>query len=196
MKKTLILIVILVLTSSSRAGVTVTPQAGVNGTYLTSDLADIAYSAQVGYQFGLNVRLGGFFHIQPGVYWQRSQKELLFTLADIQDDVLFDQINVPLLFGIKPIPLKLLELRINTGPSVSFVTSVGDNLVGLEKEDFKSPVWGLVFGVGVDILFISVDVNYELGLTNLIDTDSDDLDEILSSKANVLRVNLGLRLGN
>jgi hypothetical protein len=68
----------------SVAQLTINPQIGINDSFLTNDQTDITHSASVGFQVGCNFRFGGFVHFPPGIFWQRSQKELTYALVDLK----------------------------------------------------------------------------------------------------------------
>jgi len=178
--------------TTARAQVTFTPQVGVNASFLRGDIDQVTRSASAGYQIGINLRFGGFFHLQQGLYWQRTQSELTYTEVNTSDHVNMDMIHVPILAGLKILPLGSLDLRINTGASLNFVTSVGENTLGLTKDDFKPLVMGWVIGVGLDFLFLSADLSYELGLTTAVEVDLPD--EVVRLKNDVLRFNVGVRI--
>ena len=126
--------------------------------------------AQVGYQFGvfLRAKLLGFY-IQP---------ELLFTSSESVLDVVgsgeakfeFNKIDVPVMIGYK-----LGPLRLQAGPSFSFLTSAeGTNpLSGLVediKDDYNSTTIGYQAGIGIDILKFVIDVKYEGNLSKFADS--------------------------
>jgi hypothetical protein len=68
MKKTIVLIILGFYVLQLQSQTAITPQIGVNGSYLTNEFTGITFSSQVGYQFGVNVRFGRFFHIQPCIF--------------------------------------------------------------------------------------------------------------------------------
>jgi hypothetical protein len=110
--------------------VTFTPQVGVNASFLRGDIDQVTRSASAGYQIGFNLRFGKLFHLQQGLYWQRTQSELTYSEVNTSDHVSTDMIHVPILAGLKIIPLETLDLRINTGASLNFVAGVGENTRG------------------------------------------------------------------
>jgi hypothetical protein len=179
-------------TTRADAKLTVTPQVGLNGSFLTSELSGVTFSSAAGYQLGLNFRIGGFFHLQPGVYWQHSENLLTLTSSNLEGKVSTDQVHVPVLLGIKIIPLKVLDVRVNAGASMSFLVNVQDNVLGLTEDHLTSFVMGLMVGVGADFLFLSTDLSYEFGLTDVFKADA--FGGVASSKRNVLRFNVGIRL--
>ena len=195
MKNLIISILVSLFIVPATAQLTVTPQLGINSAFLTNEITGVAYDAEVGYQLGLNLRFGDFFHVQPGIYYETVKKSLALEATSIGGDFSNGYLNIPVLVGIKLIPLKVFDLRLNTGLSFSLLINAGDNDLGLTKDDFKSTTWGWIIGVGVDFVFLSADIGYEFGFTNVIETDiTEFIDEVVASKANILRVNVGIRL--
>lgn len=172
---------------------TFNPQIGVNASRLTTDPVGTEREARVGYQLGFNLRLGeGNFYFQPGVKWLRvgtalKSKSQLGSGFDFKDNVDVSSVQVPVLAGLRLINTKLLGLRANAGPALTLVTSVNDNAFGLKKEDYQSMIWGGIFGIGVDLLIITVDLNYELGLSKVFENATE-------AKNNVWRFEAGVKL--
>ena len=173
---------------------TITPQLGVNWAFLTNDFSGITYSSQVGYQLGVGLRFGGVLHFQTGIYWESVRKEMTLLLSGAGGDLKNNYINVPALVGIKIIPLKVLDVRLNTGVSFSLLTSVGENDLDLTSDDFNSTHWGWIIGAGTDFLIFSTDISFEFGLSPTVELDIEELDYFARSKSNILRINLGIRL--
>lgn len=177
--------------SHLHAQIKISPQVGLNVVTFTTDLPGVSYSASPGFQAGIYVRFGNLFHLQPGVFWQRSQSDFLVGDLGLSGDVKVDRLFLPVKLGIKPIPLGVVDLRLNAGPALSIVTKVEDSLLGLTKDDYNKSAWGLLLGAGLDIFFLSTEFSYEIGLSNVIETER--FDTAFSSKGNVFRVNAGLR---
>ena len=76
----------------------------------------------------------------------------------------------PLLFGYKLINGSSFDLRLMAGPVFSFVTDADypTELDPYLNEDFfNEHVWGLQYGVGVDVLFMTLDARFEHGNKSL-----------------------------
>ena len=190
----LLIIFICSIVAPAKAQLTVTPQAGINSAFLSNDLTGVTYDAEIGFQLGVNFRFGGFFYFQPGIYYETFNKSMILELSGLRGDFSNGYINIPILVGLKIVPLTVLDLRLNTGLFYNRLVTVGENDLGLEKDDFVGTTWGWILGLGLDFVFLSVDISYEFGMSNVIDTEFDIIDEIVSSKADILRINLGARL--
>lgn len=171
---------------------TINPQAGITWTNLTStDDLDIKDEGRLGYALGGQVRFGGRAYIAPGLFYQRTALEasLIDTVGvgDITDVVGTNAFYIPVHFGISLSPSPgQAGLRLYVGPSVTIVTSVGDNEFGAEKDDYESTIFGGVLGAGVDISSLTLDLNYEIGLSTVLKADDN-------AKQNVLRALIGFR---
>ena len=72
----------------------------------------------------------------------------------------------------------------------TFIVSVGENDLGLESDNFNTVLVGAPVGLGVDVAnIVTIDMHYELGLTNTFD-NIFGLD--VNAVNNVFRVNVGL----
>ena len=84
----------------------------------------------------------------------------------------FSNIDVPLIVGFKLLDLKVFNLRFMGGPVASFVLDkeiAFDEIVKnpFKGADFKNMIWGLDVGLGIDVLFLTLDVRYEFVLNNI-----------------------------
>ena len=193
MKKIVIIALGLLLSNYAFSQFTINPQAGLTASMLTTDPEGAEASGRIGYTFGASVRMGDKIYFNPGLFWVRSSNELTnksqltndgVSLGEITDNASINMIHIPLQAGIKVINTKPFALRLAAGPSLSWVTDVKDNAFGLTKEAYNERIWGAKVGAGVDLLFLTVDLNYELGITELYKT-SDAKNNILSLTAGI-----------
>ena len=129
-------------------------------------------------------------------------------------------LQVPVLLGFEVIDLGVLSLRAQAGPTANFILSsqtLYDNTYTLngvehnlentttdESFDPKDIAWGVQAGLGVDLLnFITLDVNYNFGLSNVFQTlnntslgETFDFNNIDNTKQNLFMVTLGIKLIN
>ncbi len=168
------------------------PQAGFNSSQLTKDIRDGEFSDQLGFQFGIDFQLGGRLYIQPGIFWQSSKNEIKERINGNQSDFVISRIQVPVQLGYRLIadPDGLLNARIFTGPSASFIVNKNLNEVALfDKDDFKGALYGWNVGFGIDLAIFFVDAGYSVGLNEVFESS------LSSAKNNIFFVNVGLRLG-
>lgn len=153
---------------------------GIKGAFtmssLSTDFSDYENAAKAGYQFGAFVRIGDKLHLQPEAYFTAKTGQIEYVSGTVKQDFTFNTIDVPVLVGYTLIDPPGFNVRVQAGPVASFVTNKKISVTsgGIEEdatdEDlaaFKDMNWGLQFGAGVDVLFLTVDVRYELGLNNM-----------------------------
>lgn len=183
-------------------------KGGVNMNTLSTDLDDYEKAAQAGFQAGAFVRIGDKWHLQPEAYFTAKKGELTYdidygngTVSNINQEMTLSSIDVPVLIGYKIIDPPTLNVRLQAGPVASIVTSKKFDLM-VDKQaidtpdefpdNYKDLNWGLQFGAGVDFLFLTVDLRYELGLSNVYDKPEDAVDTDLGSlKNNLFFVSVG-----
>lgn len=147
---------------------------------------------RAGYLAGLWARFGGAgIHFQPEIYVASKETVLMEVNTGEENDVRFTSIDVPLLVGTK-IGALGVGGRFNTGPVVSFLvdknqslSEAATNAVNLKYKD-QALAWQ--FGAGLDIQKVSLDLRYELGLSNLSKEGYTDI------KLNMFNLTLGYRL--
>ncbi|HXK81985.1 MAG TPA: outer membrane beta-barrel protein [Bacteroidales bacterium] len=160
------------------------PQGGVNFSKFVDEPQSDDLRFRTGYQIGFYVRNNSNVYVQPGVFYSRQGNQMIgideISSETIQGNVDFNMVRVPVYFG-----MKILNIRIYSGPSFSFLTKIQDNPFGLDIDDCRKAIVGLNIGGGFNIWIFSFDVNYEFGLTRLTH---------VNSRANILSFNLGLNL--
>ena len=116
--------------------------------------------------------MGSAISIQPEVFY--AQKGTKFD--DLGSDVTFklDYIDIPVLFkytlaGENATPYFLF------GPYIGFnITSERSaNGQSVDLDNVASTDFGLVFGIGVNFQKFLLEVRYDMGLSNIIDDDTD-----------------------
>jgi len=192
--KKLTLITVLLLSSTILASAQVLPsfQFGIKGgvnlsQFSTSGTFDSGNRA--GYLGGFWARIGAAgLNLQPEIYYTSKSTDV--TNGNAQSTVTLNSIDVPVLVGFKFGALGLGG-RIATGPLASFIInkdqSAGSSILQISHLNFKDQAYAWQFGAGLDIEKLSVDLRYELGLTNL---SNDGYNE----KLNLFNLTLGYRL--
>lgn len=191
-------------------------RAGLTTSSLSTNLSETFSSEnQLGYQGGAFVRMNfGKLYVQPELIYNHRSTKLEYTINPVIDgqaqevgvrsDLKIGTFDIPVILGFKLIDTKLMNIRIFAGPDISFATNKdvsyeyttgdGENISGevpedakLTIDDFNSTTWYMQAGAGVDILFFTLDVRYEKGLSDLYN-DGD-----LNFKDNVWLVTLGFK---
>jgi len=188
-----ILLAIVALTGNAQGFFDLGPKVGMNTSKISTRMADYNPETVNSYQFGAFARINlGRLYIQPEVY-SNSKKGKVISLSDLGISTInsFDlkTVDVPVLLGLKIIDQKALNLRILGGPTFSFLTN--KSVKGqLTKDNMRNSFFGWQYGVGVDFLFLSLDIRKESFSNNLYDTPNFDFD----TKNGTFVISLGLKL--
>ena len=155
-------------------------QFSTNGTFNSDNRA--------GYLAGFWARIGAAgLNVQPEVYYA-SKMATITNSANEQNKVTINSIDVPVLVGVKFGALGIGG-RLATGPLASFIISsdqsFGNAASNIGSLNFKNQAYAWQFGAGLDIMKISIDLRYELGLTDLSST---------GQKLNLFNLSLAYRL--
>lgn len=200
MRKGLLVILMLLVTGVAYSQFSIGPKLGVNVAKLTTDMDNnlevVKESSKTGFQFGAFARIGGKVYLQPEILWSTKGGIVEVATSGSQGklDTKLTSIDIPVFVGYKLIKLPLAgNLRVYGGPIASFVTSTtikDASLPGFEdyKSTYKNAIWSLGLGAGVDVLMFTLDVRYEIGLSNASDTDN------VTQKSNVFNVSLGWKI--
>ncbi len=196
MKKLVLLSFALIVGSIAFAqipGFSIGPKIGATFSKYTTDEDQIKEEMKNSFFFGAFVRLGNKIYLQPellvmsrnGLLKDENTQESQVTLK-------IHTIDVPILLGIKVLDLKAANVRVMAGPVASFV--IDKNITAenwnetINEDDFKNMNWGLQFGAGVDVLFLTLDVRYEIGLNDVSKLEN------FSLKNNMFTVGLGWKI--
>lgn len=186
------LLTLLLTTLSLSAQVRINPKFGVNFSGIDSKLGDINAEARVGWNAGVDFRLGeGFIYLQPGAHYFNYTARLLKDVNNPNDVTLKDETTIQNLKLPVNIGLRLtgdggiLQIHARGGIVPTYVLGVKEKpSFAFDKNSLKDWTFGANVGVGVDILFLTVDLNYELGLTDYFN-DASGKNNMLSLSAGV-----------
>ena len=205
MRRFTLVILFVIISGISFAGLTFGIKAGYNANKLSANIDSISSQFKSGMQLGVFLRSGKRFFVQPELYYslQGAQYALNDPLntGSWSQKITIGSIDVPVLLGFKIINGKKINFRVNLGPVVSFVTNtqvkdLNDLLPGPLTGSSINPVnWYLVGGLGLDLWFLTLDVRYQGGLNDIIKSvESGGQTWNFSSKNNVFQVSLGFKI--
>lgn len=139
-----------------------------DGDTLTVGIADV----NGGYHFGVFMRVGKKFYVQPEVLFNADRAE--FTLRDLSDPEgrtrirkeKYQYVDVPLMLG-----WKMGAFRLQGGPVAHFHLDTKSDLKAKENFEriFEETTYGYQAGAGLDIWNVSLDVKYEGNFTDFGD---------------------------
>lgn len=200
MKKILLAILILVFGSGAMAqGVfCLGPKIGYNSNTLTNNLDSVQSSIKNSFQIGAFIRIGRKVYFQPEANYQVVTSTLNKSTGSsiLSQDITIESLKIPALLGIKLINKSGFNLRIMAGPVYTFLLNKKldpqhmNELWPIQSaDDLKNSVWSVQMGAGLDVLFITLDVRYEMGIDNMYNGSSD-----LQLKNNMFNFSLGIKL--
>jgi hypothetical protein len=107
----------------------------------------------------------------PGFHYQRTA--LFGTDVDgpvkiFENRMNFHQLTIPINFGYRVTHSRWLKVRPYAGGYVSFIVEVDDNPASYSTDRLHGVNPGYQIGTQVGIYFLTLDLIYEKGLTNII----------------------------
>ncbi len=210
MKKITLAIIVIFFSSMTFAQLHLGIKGGVTMNKLTANISDVVEAAKTGYQLGAFVRIGDKWHLQPEVYFTAKPGQIEFTTPsldnpnekfNITEEITFQSFDIPVLVGFRLLKIPGGNIRLQAGPVASFVTNtkitISKDGVELPEDQifdsFNDFNWAAQFGVGVDVLFLTIDLRYELGLSNLYNK-SVTTNEDRTYKNNVFFLSVGWKI--
>ncbi len=200
MKKLLLVLLILAFGPLGKAQgiLSLGPKIGFNSNTLTENLDSIHAGIKNSFQIGAFVRVGSKVYLQPEINYQLVSGTLNKSIGSIvlQQDITIKTIKVPALIGVKLINKGPFNLRVMAGPTFTYLfdkkldPSKMNELWPIQSvDDLKNSIWSVQVGAGLDVLFMTLDVRYELGVENMYNGSSS-----FDLKNNTFNVSLGIKL--
>ena len=160
-----------------RSQTEINPVIGVNFSSLTTDPEEFDSEGRLGWHFGANLRIGDKFYFQPGLHYAQLNSRVTSLEDDPIDENSFESnigvIRIPLLAGVRLLSTQKndnpFNINLHAGLATEFVVDEENTL--LTEDSFTSPLFAVVVGAGVDFMFLTLDLDYEIGLSPVFDTD-------------------------
>jgi len=178
MKKILIPFLLLILTISIYAQPTldIGLKAGINSSKIDFDVSNYTSESIVKAHFGAFGRVGwGRVFVQPEAYFSIKGGDLSSNMYETFTSFDYNTVDVPLLLGVKIIKGGMVDVHAMAGPVFSVLTSKkieGSDL--LSKEYYEDIYFGIQYGLGIDVWFLTLDARMEHGGSNLYSYPSFD----------------------
>jgi hypothetical protein len=143
-------------------------------------------NSNVGWALGVAYRRGRFFYWQVGARYNNAIYNVKNS-GGVSNKVTVSDIDIPLNVGLNLLSVtgKILGLRIYAGAVPAFLTSVSSDNTTFTKSNTNSFTFYGQGGIGVDVLFLSIDAGYNFG--------TSDVFKNFESKPGQVFVNLGFR---
>jgi hypothetical protein len=167
-------------------------QNGVNikaGPVLVGDislasLSDTAFHHK-GYHIGVDVRIGPYgFYLSPGLHYYGIDIGSTNGFEYFAKSPKYHIIKGPLNLGYKMFITRKIKFRLKAGVDVNYVLLIDDNDLNIGYNNVNDAYFGINIGVGLDMNRVTLDFNFESGLTDVL---KDQVD----SKFNYLTLSLG-----
>lgn len=182
-----VLTLALVFVTAAQAQVRVNPKVGVNLSALEAKLQDFDAETRAGWNAGVDFRVGkGLFYVSPGAHYysftaRLIDHELNPDNVQFEEETTIQSLRIPLNVGVN-----ILGLRAQGGLTGAYVLGVTEkNGFAFDASDLNRFTYGANVGVGIDLLFLTADLNYEIGLR--------DFFKEAAGENNILTLSVGLK---
>ncbi|MBK6964762.1 MAG: PorT family protein [Bacteroidales bacterium] len=174
-------------------GFSIGPKVGASFSKFTTDKEQIQEEIENSFFFGAFVRFGEKFYIQPELLVMKREGYLKNdALSGSSGSIKVSSVDIPVLVGFRIVNMKVANVRAMAGPVFSIAV---DKTITTENwddaittDDIKNSNVGLQFGAGVDVLFLTLDLRYEIGLSDFSEVES------FSLKNNMFTIGLGWKI--
>lgn len=140
-------------------------KGGANFSKISFDFDDYSSESVVKTHFGAFGRIGfSRIFIQPEVYFSGKGGEVTGITSTITSFD-FSTVDIPVLLGVKIIKGKAIDFHLTGGPVFSKIINEkveGDDL--LDKSFYEKHYFGIQYGLGIDVLFLTFDARMEHAL--------------------------------
>ncbi len=151
--------------AQSETKVKVNPKFGFNTSlFNTNEISDFEAHGRVGWNAGVDVRIGKFFYLAPGLHYYKTtmrfvnRSEVEDFQFDLEGEPTIQSLKMPILVGGK---IPLIGLRVQGGITPSYVLSTRlPNGTDLGTGLLNRFTTATTFGVGWDLTFITFDLTY------------------------------------
>lgn len=170
-------------------------KGGVNSSKVTFKKSEFTSESILKTHIGAYGRVGfGNIYIQPEVYFSAKGGEVLESGPNASERVArfdFNNVDVPLLLGVKVFDGENSNLRIMAGPVFSVLASKNiDDHDNFSKQYLQDHYFGYQYGIGVDLFNFFLDARMEHGANNLYSQPNGDL----NGKNQTFMVSVGFKI--
>jgi hypothetical protein len=174
---------------------------GYNGSKLNTNLDSIKSDFNSGFHAGAWAHFGKRLYFAPEVLYCMSGG-VFSSEGHLETDsinywsqkITVGSFDIPLLLGFKIIHSDVITWRVELGPEISFAmnTKVSDGVnPKIQPSDINTANWYVLGGTGIDVLFLTFDIRYKIGLSNLI---ADVNNQSFDTKNNMFMISAGWRI--
>lgn len=186
----------LFVVSISWGQTTIKPHIGVNYSLLSTDQVDYDDPGiRPGFIIGLGLKSGENWYVEPAVEWFGMNYELIHESSTAEDyKSIIQGLRVPIMGGYQiGANDDIFRLRLYVGPVMTFplnITTDGGAQEVPVKDDLNSFLFGLGYGVGVDIWILYLEAGFQSDFTEFYQNTSD----FGNGKNGMMFITLGVNL--
>ena len=153
-------------------------KGGVNFSKVSFDVDDYSAESITKSHFGAFGRIGwNRIFIQPEFYFSGKGGDVTSNVMSTMTSFDYTSMDIPVLLGGRIIKGKVFDLHVMAGPVFSSVSSEEINGENLGNQMFyKDHYFGIQYGVGVDVLFLTFDARMENGIGSLYSDPTIEVD--------------------
>lgn len=197
----ILFVAVMLSTHYSFAQVRFSPKVGVNVSALDATLEDIDADAQAraGWNAGLDMRLGdGMFFLAPGLHYYSFTTRLMQGFdnpeeIDFSSESSVQSLRAPINIGLRLTGDNgLLGIYAKGGVTPAYVLGIKQQdevsipeIPTFQLDDLNRFTWGANVGAGIDLLFLTAELNYEIGLNDFFKNSA--------GRNNMLTMSVGLK---
>lgn len=175
-KLKVLLVIALLSTSmvSLKAQFEIKGLVGTNFSTLSNLPDGVQSAAKAGYQFGFGVLIGDKFYVEPGLQFVRKAKLLTDESAEI--DFSQNYLKIPVYAGYHLLGHESgpFALRAFAGPVLSIPGKIKKGEDQVSKDDINNAIFAVDAGLGLDIFFLFVELNYEYSFSQFWSDNSSE----------------------
>ena len=174
MKKLLIVTLLCVSFANAQAQISFNPKVGINLTSVTTRTGTPQPGSHIGYNLGADLRFRkkeSWFFIQPGLHYYSIGMQAVpseATQEQIEQIPSVSSLKVPLTGGMYLTGSDgIVRIRANVGIVPTVLLGVEENMLGIRQQDYAPATLGLQGGLGIELLILTLDLQYEHGMSSV-----------------------------
>lgn len=165
-------------------------KGGVNFSKISLDAEDYSSESVTKSHIGVFGRVGwDRVFIQPELYFSGKGGDVTSDVSSTISSFNYKTFDVPILLGAKVIKGNLLDLYVLGGPVFSNITK--DDVSGgviFDESYYTKHYMGIQYGVGIDMLFFTIDARMENGLGEFYSHSGNN------AKNNAFMLSVGIKI--
>ena len=167
-KLTLLIALVAIVVAGANAQVEIKALVGTNFSGMPGHSFD-NFKGSAGYQFGGGVLIGNKFYVEPSLQIGKMTSTISDQTTSLDDfEMKQSFVRIPVYAGYHLLGAEdqMLALRVFAGPAITIPGKLDNELSIVEKDNMNKSLWGVDAGVGLDIFFLFVELNYEHSFTD------------------------------